>query len=137
MKSIPYGYSIENGLVMICDDEAERIRKAFQLYSEGISLTKISKETGIGKAHTGMMNILKDEKYKGTDTYPEIVSEELFNKVREESRRRKEKHRRYTKTQPKLVPYTKFVMKESVLRYEDPFRQAQYMYSLIEGKSAL
>lgn len=134
MRSIPYGYAVQNGRVVVCEEEAEQIRTAFHLYTEGISLAKISKDTGIGKTHTGIMNILKDEKYKGSAVYPQIVSEKLFEEAGIEIQRRKEKYKRPMKQSPELVPHTEFKMKRPVLYYEDPFRQAQYMYSLIEGK---
>ena len=78
--------------------------------------------------------ILADERYKGTGLYPKIVEADLFDKVAASREKRKsEKNRKaYSTDRPEAA--TRFMLKEADHQYADPFRQAQYIYSLIQDK---
>ncbi len=134
MRSIPYGYRFENGTGVICQDEAERVKKAFELYLSGESLRTIGSKVGINRAHMGISYILADDRYKGTDLYPKIIDEELFESVAVKRNERKKAHKRstYSSDRPKAI--TEFTLDVKGADYKDPFQQAQYLYSLIKGK---
>ena len=42
--NVPYGYRLENGQMVIVEEEAERIRKVFELYLSGMGANNIVKE---------------------------------------------------------------------------------------------
>lgn len=134
MRSIPYGYRFENGTGVICQDEAERVKKAFELYLYGESLRTIGSKVGINRAHMGISYILADDRYKGTDLYPKIIDEELFESVASKRKERKKAHKRsaYSSDRPKAI--TEFTLDVKGDDCKDPFQQAQYIYSLIKGK---
>ncbi|WP_231190279.1 hypothetical protein [Streptococcus equi] len=67
---------------------------------------------------------------------PPIIDEEIFEKARLEKQKRAEKLGRIW--EPKDVPKTdypvKFKAKPLVQKYDDPYKQAEYAYSLIESE---
>lgn len=96
---IIYGYKIENKKILIDEDRAEIVRYIFNEYAKGVyvkDIIKILTQKGIynhGKpfARNTIYNLLKNEKYSGIcrhngevfkNMYPQIISQEIFNKVR-------------------------------------------------------
>lgn len=131
MRNTPYGYRIEDGIAVIDEKEAAQVKDAFQLYLGGITPAQIQKIVGIEGTHTKMTRMLTDKRYLGTELYPQLMSEELFDKVGELRKERKEKYHREPK--PHIVPpaATAFMMKKAGKELADPFEQAQYLYGLI------
>jgi len=123
----PMGYRCENNKWIIAPEEANIIRKIYQLYLEGSTLQQIKEDleekqikTAMGKeiwATAVIQKILKNEKYKGdimlqktytedfmtgrksknvgqksryyvTDSHPAIVSDEVYDRVQKEMKRR-------------------------------------------------
>lgn len=99
--SLLYGYSVENKVLLINDDQAEIVRKMFKMYSEGKTAFDIAsylKEKGITTPRgrpfvpNTIMNMLKNPKYIGVfkygdyvieDYYPPIVDKKIFEIVQE------------------------------------------------------
>ena len=135
MRSIPYGYRMKDGRMICHEQEAEAVRTAFQMYLEGDSLTGISKKTGIGRVHAGMARLLTDVKYLGTEDFPQIIDKELFDRVQEAYRRRREEHKRPTRMRASKPVPTEFEVKDCGIRFEDPFKEAVYLYSQIQERS--
>jgi hypothetical protein len=75
---------------------------------------------------------LEDPRYRGTDYYPEIIDEKVFEAVQ---KKRKEVKRKRSKRQTiPVIPGTRFqlrTMEESELP-EDPSEKAAYIYEKIE-----
>ncbi len=69
--NVPYGYRLENGVMVIVEEEAARIRKVFDLYLSGMGANNIVKEmrrTEQGSMHWTISSIkymLTNEKYVG------------------------------------------------------------------------
>jgi len=40
MSHIPFGYKIEDGAAVICDEDAEKVKKLFKNYLLGLSLSQ-------------------------------------------------------------------------------------------------
>ena len=76
---VPYGYRIKDGMGVICEEEAENIRKIYELYLSGMGLQAIADTLGLKLFHGGVSRIIGNVKYLGTDFYPKIVDEEVFN----------------------------------------------------------
>ena len=87
-RYIPYGYTMENGDIVIEQSEAKIIRYIFETYIAGATLKDIAdrltaeqvvyseKKTEWNKAR--VMRILDNIKYLGDDTFPQIIDEGLF-----------------------------------------------------------
>ena len=95
-----YGYKVVNKKVIIDDEKAEVVRYIYEQFAQGIYVKDIINaltEKGIlnrGKpfARNTVYNILKNEKYSGIyrfkneifdNIYPQIISQDLFERVRE------------------------------------------------------
>ena len=87
-RYIPYGYTMENGDIVIEQNEAKTIRYIFETYIAGATLKDIAdrltaqqvvyseKNTEWNKAR--VMRILDNVKYLGDETFPQIIDEGLF-----------------------------------------------------------
>ncbi len=92
-RSIPLGYEIKDGKAKIHDDEAKMIRFAFKSYCNGDSEFTIAKhfqeaghKNGNGRvswSHSTIGKLLHNKVYLGDDFYPQLISQEIFDKVAE------------------------------------------------------
>jgi len=134
MAHTPFGYQIENGKVVINKEESKQLQHLFQAYLSGLSLANAAKEAGIKRTHGGITRMLTDERYLGTDIFPTLISKELFEKVTLERYERAKKLGRLNK-KPDETPFEipTFTILTIDNRYDNPYKQAEYVYSLIES----
>ncbi len=134
MSHTPFGYRIENGKAIIDSEAAEKVKKLFQYYLSGDSLINAAKKAGIKSYHSGIGRMLRNTCYLGNEYYPVIIDNETFAAAEEERIRRAEKLGRIRKPKEKaeIVFPTEFYINEVVQQFDDPFQQAEYVYSLIE-----
>ena len=90
-RLIPYGYKMENGVLLVNDEEAEQVRRIFEmrvndmgvyaigkmLYEEQIPFFSDTRDKAIKKASV----ILYKQIYTGAKGYPAIVDKDTFDKV--------------------------------------------------------
>ena len=90
-RLIPYGYKMENGVLLVNEEEAEQVRRIFEmrvnamgvyaigkmLYEEQIPFFSDTRDKAIKKASA----ILYKPIYTGAKGYPAIVDKETFDKV--------------------------------------------------------
>lgn len=129
-----YGYKIINGEAHINEDEAKALQVLYEAYIETASLSQSGKMAGITITHSCLSRLLENRIFLGTDYYPQIIDEETFSKVQELRQDAIEKRRR-KKPEPKEVVKTWFEIGPVDKKYEDPYRQAEYAYGLIEEKT--
>ena len=136
MGHMPYGYRIVNGKAAVDDIAAEQVKELFSGYLAGLSLKDAAKKAGIDCYHATVSKMLQNKHYLGDEFYPPIIDEETFEKARVERRKRAEKLGRIwePKDEPKTDYPVKFKAKSLVQKYEDPYKQAEYAYSLIESE---
>ena len=136
MGHMPYGYRIENGKAAVDDIAAEQVKELFSGYLAGLSLKDAAKKAGIDCYHATVSKMLQNKHYLGDEFYPPIIDEETFEKARVEKRKRAEKLGRIWEPKDETVrDYpVKFKSKPLVQKYEDPYKQAEYAYSLIESE---
>lgn len=132
--SIPYGYRVEDGKGIIEPREAAQVEELFRFYLDGATLGSLSERTGIPKATSGIRNMLTNSIYLGTQLYPRIIDDDLFRKVGEKRKRDKALYKRPPRAKPVPGPQVSFIIKEEEQHYDDPFREARYLYTLIEEK---
>lgn len=133
---VPYGYRIKDGAGVICEEEAENIKKIYELYLSGMGLQAISDSLGLKLFHGGVSRIIGNKKYLGTDFYPRIIDEDLFQKAAEEKEKRAVRLKRTDriKVVEKAPAVYAFTMARPKEKYDDPFAQAAYLYSLIRNE---
>lgn len=135
MGHTPYGYRIENGTAVVNENEANCVRLIFDHYINGMGLSEAAKSAGYPIVHSSVKRILTRECYCGNDFYPAIIERATFQQANEELKRRSANQNQSGKkrrTIPK--PLTEFVIDSPHLHYGDPYKQAEYLYSLIESK---
>ena len=135
MTHTPFGYRIAGGKAVINEEEAEVVRTVFLEYLKGASLSECSRASGFGRKHSATGRILMNEKYLGDDFYPQIIDEETFRKTSEERHRRASelgRIRDYSRQSKRETKEYAFSLGKVKQKYEDPFRQAEYIYSKVE-----
>lgn len=136
MGHTPYGYRIENGKAIIDEQAAEQINTLFQSYLTGDSLATAAKKAAIKSFHAGVGRMLQNKRYLGDEYYPAIIDPDTFAAVEAERIRRAEKLGRIREPEVKreVVYPSTFRIIEGTERFDDPFQQAEYAYSLIESE---
>ena len=84
-SSVPFGYSLENHLLVINNQQAMIVADIFKRYLEGESISKIAqylnntypKETGVWQ-YSSVQLILQNETYKGDTRYQSIIRRIYF-----------------------------------------------------------
>lgn len=115
---------------------AEQLTTLFQSYLAGDSLATAAQKAGILTSHAAIGKMLRNTRYLGDDYYPAIIDSITFEATETERIRRAEKLGRVFESKEKnVVLYpTTFRIKDGVERFDDPFQQAEYAYSLIESE---
>lgn len=90
-RRFPYGYEMQNGLIVICLKEADTVKQIFSQYLNGKNLKNIAErltenqieflpgEYGWNKSRIKRM--IEDERYIGDNTYPAIIDKDIFQKA--------------------------------------------------------
>lgn len=131
-----FGYTIKNGKAYIDKEKAAKVQKLFDGYISGLALRAAALEAGIDTFHGSAGRMLQNKKYMGTDFYPTIISEEIFVKAQSERENRAVKLGRVREVEEDLpiISPIKFRWKSNEIMFDDPFKQAEYAYSMIESE---
>ena len=70
MGHTPFGYRIENGIAVIDEDAAGKLRRLYENYLSGLSLKDAAAKAGIDTYHGTAKRLLKTQHYIGDDFYP-------------------------------------------------------------------
>ena len=135
MGHTPYGYRIENGNAVIEPKEAEAVVKMCEGYLDGLSLKAAAETAGIVATHCQAKRMMQNEKYLGTDYYPAILTRDVMDKVKAELEKRATGLGRVfePKEKTKRKVQKAFYFGNAETRFQDPYKQAEYLYGLIEG----
>lgn len=136
MSHTPYGYRIENGKAVIDEEKAAQVRKLYKGYLSGLAYVSAAEEAGLILYHTGAKKMMQNKHYLGDDYYPAIIDKETFDAAEAERIIRQDKLGRVFDNRPPKVSKvaTGFTMPKVLKKYDDPFKQAEYVYSLIESE---
>ena len=126
-----YGYRIIDGIAKIDESDASAIRAIFSGYISGMSLREAAENARKPMVHSMVKRIIRNICYIGDDFYPALLSRQTFSKANAELIRRAEKYGSKKRLQPPQV-HTEFFFSEPTEHYDDPVKQAEYIYSLIE-----
>ena len=131
----PYGYKIVNGGAVIDEEEAAQVRKIYDGYLSGLSLTGAAKAAGLELKHRSVRVMLENRRYLGDEYYPAIIDPDTFRAFEAERLRREKilgrdkKQKKATEAKPAPLRF-RLIMPAREL--SDPYKQAEYIYSLIE-----
>lgn len=137
MRHTPYGYRIENGVAVIEEECAEKVRKFFEAYLSGLALTPAAVAAGLNLYHGSAGRMLRNKHYLGDDYYPAIIDKDTFEAAEVERLKRAGHLGRIwdPKKETKGAPAKAFMIGAIKREFTDPFKQAEYAYSLImEGE---
>ncbi|MBR4101859.1 MAG: recombinase family protein [Oscillospiraceae bacterium] len=93
-RTIPFGYMMQNGEITTNPTEVLAVVTIFSDYLAGHSLLDIAKRMEVPYSEGSVWNknmvkrILENEKYLGTDRFPQLISEEMFRAVNEKKSRK-------------------------------------------------
>ena len=92
-RVIPFGYCMRNGEITVEVTESKAVAKIFEEYLNGSSLLQIAKLMESEKIRytadsdhwnkNMVKRIIENEKYLGTDKYPQIIDKDIFNRANE------------------------------------------------------
>lgn len=136
MAHTPYGYRIVDGKALVDEEQAVNVQAIFMNYLSGTALMAAAAKVGLKMYHGSVGRLLRNRHYLGDEFYPAIIDQETFDEV-EEKRMEKAKglgHVREMEEPQKTECSTQFRMPKVIQKYEDPFKQAEYAYSLIESE---
>lgn len=137
MRCTPYGYDIVDGKAVTNEESATQVRALFRHYLDGKALTKAAELVGMKLYHGSAGSMLRNKHYLGDDYYPQIIDKETFDKV-EDVRLKKATNlgrvREWKTDDKKEVPRA-FIFRTAETKYFDPFKQAEYVYGLIESEA--
>lgn len=132
MTHTPYGYKIINAQAVVDEQIAEKVRQLYAEYLESGSMRAAAKTVGIEKTHSVIGRLLRNKVYLGTNYYPQIVDEEMFKKVQELlGSNAKSKNRIREFEAPPELELKDYKLDRVEEKYTDPYRQAEYAYSMI------
>lgn len=136
MGHTPYGYRIENGKAVVNEDQAAQIRKMYEGYLGGLALMEAAKAAGLKLYHGSAKRMMQNRHYLGDAYYPAIIDKNTFDSALVEQQKRANALGRVfePKEAEEPLPVTQFTIGRVMQKYEDPFRQAEYAYGLIESE---
>ena len=91
IRNIPFGYTMENGKIIVHPTESQTVKEIFNTYLDGRSLLKIAEKlnerqveympevAGWNKAR--LKRIVEDNRYIGSEGYPSIIEQRIYDKV--------------------------------------------------------
>lgn len=126
-----YGYEMRNGTVVINHSEAAVIKQIYKNYISGMSFSMSAKKAGLNIPHGSVKRLLLKKCYLGDDFYPAIIDKETYLAA---YNRIKENTFAGNKRRIEAVIHTVFEMGIPTHSFENPFEQAEYIYSLIGVK---
>ena len=99
-------------------------------------LTNAAKASGLSLLHSGAKRMMLNRHYLGDDFYPAIIDQASFDAVSAELSKRSTQLGRNDRYITPIIkrPPTAFRLGDITENYENPVRQAEYLYSLIESE---
>ena len=97
-RRFPYGYEMQNGLIVICLKEADTVKQIFSQYLNGENLKNIAERLTENQIEflpgeynwnkSRIKRMIEDKRYIGGDNYPAIIDKDTFQRVNIEKNNR-------------------------------------------------
>ncbi len=98
-RRFPYGYEMQNGLIVICLKEADTVKQIFSQYLNGENLKNIAERLTENQIEflpgeynwnkSRIKRMIEDKRYIGNNTYPPIIDEDIYKKANAEKDNRR------------------------------------------------
>ncbi len=136
MGHTPFGYRIENGIAVVDEKTAAKLKMLYTNYLSGMALIKAANEAGINTYHGTVSKMLANRRYLGDNFYPQIIDADTFHAAQiERMKRAKSLGRDHFVSVPSVLEVpTEFSIQPVLQHFDDPKEQAEYIYSLIESE---
>lgn len=136
MGHIPYGYRIEDGKAVIDEARAAQVRKMYEAYLSGLALMPAAKAAGLELYHGSAKRMMQNRHYLGDEYYPAIIDQDTFDRALEKQQKTAEALGRIFEEKEQVAPEPtiQFSIGAVKQKYNDPFKQAEYAYDLIESE---
>lgn len=137
MPHNPYGYRIVDGKAEIDEEQAVKVRALFENYISGMALKAAADKAGLSICHSSAGRMLRNIHYLGDGYYPAIIDKETFDMAEESRQKTAEYLNKYRELKPRERPPVpkRFSMVKPTEKFADPYRQAEYLYGLIESEA--
>lgn len=90
-RRFPYGYEMQNGLIVICLKEADTVKQIFSQYLNGENLKNIAERLTENQIEflpgeynwnkSRIKRMIEDKRYIGGDNYPTIIDKNTFQRA--------------------------------------------------------
>lgn len=97
-RRFPYGYEMQNGLIVICLKEVDTVKQIFSQYLNGENLTNIAERLTENQIEflpgeynwnkSRIKRMIEDKRYIGGDNYPAIIDKDTFQRANVEKNNR-------------------------------------------------
>ena len=133
MSIVPYGYRIEHGKAVIEEEKQEQIRLLYLAFLEGNSLPKCGGISGLNKPTPTLWRMVRNDVYRGSGFYPQMVETELIEKVQVMIKERARAPGGGRKKREPLPVRTEFIngLLATVEDDADPFLRAESIYESV------
>jgi|SRR5699024_2029988 len=133
MARLYFGYKMVDGNIAVDEVEAKQLLELFQYYIEGDAIKTAGNKAGIDKYHGALGRLLKHEVYLGTEIYPQLINQDLFDQVQVE----RQKHcnhlgRNFEPKKHKIIISQNFQWEKGTVKKSNPIEEAEQYYQLIE-----
>ena len=88
MAHIPYGYRIEDGHAVADAEKARKLNAFIEAYLGGLSFKEARRAAGVELSEACLRVYMRNGTFTGTEYYPPIVPEGMWERVTEEMARR-------------------------------------------------
>lgn len=135
MAVVPFGYTYRNGVVVIDEEAAERVRTLFSSFLSGLSYKLSARSAGIKVTSNQAKRMILNTSYRGDEGFEAIVSEEEFGRAAAEQKRRCQASKTThpgKRVSPPVPVRTDFSLDVIEGGPENPYARAAYIYSLIQ-----
>ena len=133
-----FGYRIVDGRAVIHEKDACKVRLLYKGYLSGLSYIDAAKAVGLDLHASSVKMLMRNARYTGDDFYPEIIDRTTFEAAERERLRRCSVLGKMEGQSKEKAPGTApqhFSFRQCLKQFRDPFRQAEYIYSLIEREA--
>jgi len=132
MAHIPFGYRITDGKAVIDSVDGEKVKNLYKYFLDTESMRQAAVMADINKVHSSIGRILKNPVYLGQGFYPGIIDHEIYEKAQILRQKNCEHLKKNIKPKPVVVNTVSFKSVKTEKIYDDPYRQAEYAYGLIQ-----
>ena len=112
-RRFPYGYEMQNGVIVISAKEADTVKRIFREYLNGDNLKIIAERltekqveflpSEYGWNKNRIKRMIEDKRYIGDNSYPAIVDEDVFKRANAEKNSRRTNAEPIITTEKKIL----------------------------------